>query len=229
MEKVKRKISVIIPCYNEALIISDTVKKIDKYLSLRKFNYEIILVNDGSTDNTLDIILSLSHRYNHLYFFTSQTNRGKGYAVRQGLLMARHRIKLVLDADLSVDITAIHTLDIQMNLPFSIIKGQRHQLIRQPLYRIFAGKMFKVLVWLFTGMYLDSQCPFFLTTLPKEFFKDLKIDGFAFDVEILYKAKLQNIRIDKIEVSYVNDENSSVRIKHWFLMFKELLEIRKKK
>jgi len=229
MQLTKRTISVIIPCYNEAMKISDTVNAIDKFLSLRNFDYEIILINDGSSDNTQDIILSLGRRYKKVYFKALMKNMGKGYAVRQGLLMAKHHSKLILDADQSVSIIELEKLNLCWKQDFKIIKGQRIQVERQPLHRIFAGKCFKILVWIFIGLYLDSQCPFTLLRLPKEFYHDLKIDGFAFDVEILYKAKLQNIHIRKFDVMYFNDEDSSVKLKHYFMMFKELLEIRKRK
>lgn len=226
---MKKEISVIIPCYNEAMRISDTVKVVDDYLKQKHFNYEIILVNDGSTDNTLDIILSLSHKYKNLYFFTSQTNRGKGFAVRQGLLMARYYSKLILDADMSVGITELYKLNWIWLRDIKILKGQRIQVKKQPIHRIFAGKCFKILVWLFTGLYMDTQSPFTFLRLPTEFYQDLKIEGFAFDVEILYNAKLQGIKIEKIDVDYYNEEDSSVKLKHYFLMFKELLEIKKRK
>jgi dolichyl-phosphate beta-glucosyltransferase len=236
---MKKQLSVIIPCFNEANIISDTVKAVDRYLRIRKYEYEIIIVDDGSTDRTLYVVSALVRQYKNLYFTGYDKNKGKGYAVRKGLILARYRTKLVLDADLSVDISELYKIE---NSGVSgvflegydlfekyIIKGQRKQIKKQPLHRIIAGKVFKIIVWLFTGIYMDTQCPFFVSSLPKSFYQDLKINGFSFDVEILYKAKLQNIRIDKIEVSYYNDKDSSVRLRHYFQMFKELIKIRIKK
>lgn len=228
---MEKYISVIVPAYNEEGCIEGNIRGLDFWLKKHFINtYEIIIVNDGSTDRTHEIISRLANK--NIKIKSYRKNRGKGYAVRTGLLSAKAPVILLLDADMSVRINELDDEIIDEVYNWSqddlIVKGQRIQVQRQPLFRVFVGKCFKVLTWLMTGIYLDTQCPFQILKLPKSFYHELKIDGFAFDVEILYKAKQKGYFIVPKKVKYFNDENSKVTFLKALLMFKELIELRKK-
>lgn len=224
----KIKISIIIPCFNEEATIVSTIKKIAFYLELKKYEYEIIVIDDGSTDKTVKKFTNLMRTHHrNLFFLSFKQNRGKGVAVRKGLLLSKYKTKLILDADLSVSIVHLSRIKIAKK-GYSVIKGQRVQTIKQPFYRILVGKMWKMLVFLRTGLFMDSQCPFFLLNLPDKFYKGLKINGFAFDVEILYKAKQAGYPIKKVNVVYENKPDSKVTLRKTISMFFEILSIRKR-
>lgn len=230
MTKIK-KISVIIPCYNEQKVIEYTIKNTVSFLMANDFVYEICLIDDGSTDNTYKVMKSLKKAYPCIKVIHYDTNMGKGYAVRQGLLKSKHNVKVIIDADNSVRIDELRKINWKFIFHHDniIIKGQRIQVKRQPPYRILLGKAFKFMVWLFTGLYMDTQAPMTILSLSHEFYQGLSIDGFAFDVEILYNAKINGYPIFFQEVAYHNNEDSSVRPKHYLQMFVELVKIKIKK
>lgn len=222
----KKRISIIIPCYNEEATIVSTIKKIDFYLNLKKYEYEIIVIDDGSSDKTVEKLTKLMKSLKHLFFVSHFPNKGKGFAVRNGLILSKYQTKLILDADMSVSIVHLSRISLKSK-GYYIIKGQRVQTIKQPFYRILVGKIWQILVFLRTGMFFDTQCPFSLLKLPDKFYKSLKIDGFAFDVEILYKAKGLGFPIKKVNVVYENKPDSKVTLRKTIAMFFELLKIRK--
>lgn len=225
---MRKKISIIIPVYNEEINLGKTLVEINKYFSTTDYLFEIVVINDGSTDKTQKIIFESMKHHLPVLPVSYKENKGKGYAVRKGLLEANHDLCLILDADLSVKPHEFRKVFSKFNLKLHqlfIVKGQRVQIIKQPLYRIFVGKCWKLLVFMFTGLYLDSQCPFSLLNLPKSFYKKLKIDGFAFDVEILNNAKEEGIPIYEMSVDYYNQRDSSVTIKKTIQMFKDLFKI----
>jgi len=225
---MKKTISVIIPCYNEQDRIEKTIRTSIAFLNDNGFEYEIMLVNDGSKDATLTVIKRLKLKYKNINYVSYKKNNGKGFAVRQGLLKSKHFTKVIIDADNSVALTELYKLNWDWIQSTELIKGQRIQEVRQPLYRIFVGKCFKALVWIFTGLYMDTQCPFTILRLSQNFYLELDIDGFAFDVEILYIAKQYNMPINKIFVSYKNNPDSKVTFWKTLLMLKEIKKIKKK-
>jgi len=226
---VKSKcISVIIPCYNEQDNIEISYNQVSTYLDNHGFNYQIIFVNDGSTDNTLKILQHIQKEYFGVNIITYDKNVGKGYAVYRGLNDAVYKTKLILDCDLSVCISELYKLNWNWVRNQPIIKGQRIQVIRQPLYRIILGKIFKMITYLLTGLNYDTQCPFTILNLDKEFYSNLKINGFAFDVEILLKAKNQEEPVYLFNVDYYNQRKSTVTFSKIIKMLFELIKIRSK-
>lgn len=229
---MEKYISVIVPAYNEEGCIEGNIRGLDFWLKKHFIDtYEIIIVNDGSTDRTHEIISRLANK--NIKIKSYRKNRGKGYAVRTGLLSAKAPVILLLDADMSVRINELNDGLIDMVYNWSqddlIVKGQRIQVQRQPLFRVFVGKCFKFLTYLFTGLYMDTQCPFVILKLPKSFYHVLQVDGFAYDVEILYFAKQMGVKIIRKNVAYYNKTDSKVTTKKALFMFKELLHIRKRK
>ena len=215
-------LSIIIPCYNEEKVIENTVKEIIRSLPSQA---QIIIVDDGSTDTTRKKIIRLMNTCPGVHTVAYNENKGKGYAVHQGLNLALYKRRLILDADLSVHVKYVLQFMRGATIRDCVVKGTRIQKVKQPLYRIFVGKCWKLLVWIKTGIYRDTQCPFTFLNLPREFYKDLKVDGFAFDVELLYKAKTQGYPIIDIYVGYYNTKDSKVTIRKTIETFQDLIRL----
>ncbi len=225
--KKKNKISIIIPCYNERNNIQTCLCNCMFELEAKKFEYEIVVVDDGSSDCTKMAVLDLMKKFKRIKLISYLENEGKGFAVRQGLIKAKYKTKLILDCDLSVDITELSTLNFDWVKKQKIIKGHRLQIIPQPLFRILVGKIWKVITWFFTGLYMDTQCPFMILNTNQSFYKNTKINGFAFDVEYLVKAKKEGHKINIMKVDYINQIDSRVTFVKTLKMILEIWKIKK--
>lgn len=228
-------ISIIIPCYNEGNKLTNNIPLVYNYLDNLNVSYEIICVNDGSTDlETQNIVSNIT--FKNTKFISYQKNRGKGYAVKQGLEAAIGNTILFMDADLSVDLFAI-----KMALKYKdydvVIGSRRHHdsMIPKPQgpVRKFIGICCIILTRLITGIKVkDTQCGFksFKKDIAKQLISKQTIDRWAFDVEYLYIATLNNFSIKEIPVIWENDEDSRVSpIKSSISFFKELIKISKNK
>jgi len=224
--------SVIIPAYNEEERIHNTLNKVIAYFENFKKEYEIIVVDDGSKDNTSKVV----EEFQTVKLIKQEKNTGKGAAVRKGMLEAKGKFRIFTDADLSTPIYEFTKLYQKYQDGYDICIGSRavdYSLIKvhQPFYREFMGKTFnKIVQLLLIKGIKDTQCGFkgFSDTAATKIFNNAKIDGFGFDVEIIYLAKKLNYRIIEIPVEWYNDERSKVNpIKDSIRMFKEILKIRK--
>ena len=219
-------LSIIIPCYNEDKKLIKCYSELTRFLDQKRFIYEIVFINDGSTDKTEKLIKAFEDGDVWVKAVTYKTNKGKGYAVYRGLIESKYKTKLILDCDLSIHIKELKKYNWYWLKKQDIIKGHRIQIIKQPFYRVMVGKIWKVITYLFTGLYMDTQSPFTILNLHHSFYKSLRVNGFAFDVEILYNAKKQNKNIQRVMVNYRNDCDSKVTFKKTMLMLKELYQIR---
>lgn len=226
------KISIIIPCYNESRNIKTNVEnKVIPFMEELKIDYEIIVVNDGSKDNTGDIIKDIKN----IKAISYLPNRGKGGAVKEGILNAEGDYILFMDADLSTDLSAINNVISNMG-KYDLIIGSRHMkdsvlVQKQPLIRQFIGYMCRKLVNMkFHMHYKDTQCGFkaIRTDYAKEFAKRQIINNFAFDVEYLYIARLNNLSAVEIPVIWENDLSSTVKITSSSLKFLKDMKLIKK-
>lgn len=227
-------LSIIIPCYNEGETVKDNItNRVIPYLKYKNIKYELIVVNDGSTDNTLEEIVSLGN----VNVVSYTPNRGKGYAIKQGLIEAKGDYILFMDADLSTDLKAIEDV-IQFQKDYDLIIGSRHHkasviVKKQPLLRRFIGLGCRILVNMkFHFHFSDTQCGF--KAMNKELAKLLiekqTIDNFAFDVEYLYIAKLNKKKVKEIPVVWENDRSSTVSpLQSSIKFFKDLKLIKKNK
>jgi len=229
----EKLISLIIPVYNEEERISRSLEKILDFFRMHNFRYEIVVVDDGSTDNTLAELEKFS---TEIKVISYKPNRGKGAAVRTGMLSAKGDIRVFSDADLSTPIHEIFNLIEKINLGADVCIGSRAidpSLIKlhQPFYREFMGKTFNKFVKAFVMKGIDdTQCGFkgFTSKAAELIFPKTKIDGFSFDVEILYLAKKLGLRIEQVPVEWYNDRRTKVNpIRDSFEMFLELFKIRK--
>jgi dolichyl-phosphate beta-glucosyltransferase len=208
-------LSVVIPAYNEARRIEPTLQRVLAYLQARGEPYEVLVVDDGSTDATPHI----AQRYaaQGVRVLSHGGNRGKGYSVRQGMLEAGYERVLFSDADLS---TPIETLDRFLQFPEDVIIASRdmpgaHPRPGQPWYRWLLGQAFRGLVH---GVVLrgfrDTQCGFKLFTrqAARAVFSKQTVDRFAFDVEALAIAVGCGFRVREVAVDWANHPETKVRL-----------------
>jgi dolichyl-phosphate beta-glucosyltransferase len=212
--------SVVIPCFNEAARIGETLRLTLDYLAANSPDSELIVVNDGSTDATAAIARErMKDAKIQTRLLENFPNRGKGAAVRSGLLAAREPIGLFSDADLSTPLGETPKL-IQpiANGEIDIALGSRALDrgligIHQPWRREQAGRAFNLLVRIATGLpFWDTQCGFkaFRFDVCRPVLEAARLDGFAFDVELLYFAQQAGLRIREIPVRWNHAEGSKV-------------------
>ncbi|MFA7067504.1 MAG: glycosyltransferase [Acidaminococcaceae bacterium] len=231
-----RKLSIIVPCYNEGRKIRQNLEqKVLPFLKERKINFEIILVNDGSKDNTKELFSVLV--LENVLPLGYDDNRGKGGAVKFGIEQASGDYVLYMDADLSTDLKALDLIYSDKDNADMYV-GSRHLkesvlAKKQGLVRRFIGKSCRIIVnSTFKFRFKDTQCGFkaIRTTYAKEMAQRQIINGFAFDVEYLYMAKLNNLKIKEIPVIWENDEDSKVStFKSSIRFFKDVRIIKKNK
>jgi len=228
-------LSIIIPAYNEEKRLLPTLDQICKYLSRQNYPYEVIVVDDGSTDNTLQIAGDFANSNGHIVVLTNGQNRGKGYTVRNGMLSAKGKYVFFTDADLSTPIEELEKCLPYLINSHDVIIGSRSLpnsdiIVHQPRYREIMGKTFNFIVnmLLLRGI-VDTQCGFkgFKKEVVKKVFNRCKIDGFSFDVEALYLSRKFNYKIKEIPIRWRNSALSKVRpVKHSIQMFKDLINIK---
>lgn len=226
------EISVIIPAFNEEKRIKKTLETILAYLERKKYSYEIIVVNDGSTDKTKEVILEFHNK--KIRVVDNPRNCGKGYSVQQGFLAATKKWILFTDADLSTPIEELET-SFRYTDTAPVIIGSRnlpmsHIVVKQPLLRSTLGRIFPFFVRLLLLPDIkDSQCGFklFRSDVAKKIAEKQRIHGFCFDVELLFLAKKYKFMIQEIPITWSNDERSKIKIiSDSFQMFVDLLRIR---
>jgi len=231
------RFSVVIPCFNEEARISETLRVTIAYLAANAAESELIVVNDGSTDGTGAIarkILSETNIATRL--LENFPNRGKGSAVRSGLLAAREPIGLFSDADLSTPIEeAPKLIEPIANGEVDIAFGSRaldRSLIgvHQPWRREQGGRVFNLLVRVATGLpFWDTQCGFKALRLDvcRPILESAQINGFAFDVELLFLAHRAGLRVREIPVRWNHAEGSKVSfVRDSLRMLREVITLR---
>ena len=216
-------ISVVVPCFNEAERIGETLRIALDYLGKVAPESELIVINDGSTDATGKIIRQVFSEPTNIetHLLENFPNRGKGAAVRTGLLTATRSIGLFTDADLSTPIDEMPKLIEPIAVDeVDIAFGSRalnRKLIghHQPWRREQAGRVFNLLVRLATGLpYWDTQCGFkaFRLAVCRPILETARIAGFGFDVELLFLAERAHLRLREIPVRWNHHDGSKVRV-----------------
>lgn len=231
------EISIIIAAYNEEARLPASLNKIHGYLAARNIAAEIIVVDDGSGDGTAPATLALADSIPGLRLISYPVNRGKGYALRSGVLESRGQLVLLSDADLS---TPIEELDSLMTFiaedSFHVAIGSRALALSrieesQPWWRQGMGKIFNRIVKLLViDDFSDTQCGFklFVGDTARRLFSEARIDRFAYDVEILALAKKNGYRIAEVPIKWINSPGSKVDpVKDSLQMFKDLFKIRR--
>ncbi|GIV08648.1 MAG: glycosyl transferase [Fimbriimonadales bacterium] len=214
------RLSVVIPAYNEATRIERTMQRVVEYLNTRGGTYEVLVVSDGSTDATESIVQGFAQAHSQVQLLAYQPNRGKGYAVRYGILRARGERVLFSDADLATPIEELEKLEPYLDKGYPVAIGSRplresQLVVRQPLYREMAGRAFNKAVQLLAvrGIH-DTQCGFKLFTreAAQDIFSRCRLNGFSFDFESLFYARRLGYDIAEVPIRWMHQEGSKVRL-----------------
>ena len=212
------KISVVVPAYNEARRILPSLEQIFPYFDTHHPDYEIVVVDDGSTDDTVALVRRHFGQRAQLRLLTYGGNRGKGFAVRYGADQAVGELVLFTDADLSTPIQELDKLLPLVEQGYDLVMGTRAHpdadiRIRQPFYREYGGKLFNRLIRvLLLPDFHDTQCGFKLfrraAVLP--ILRRQRIDRFAFDVELVFLAHRAGVKIADVPVVWMNSPETKM-------------------
>ena len=229
-------LSVVIPTYNEEKRLGNTLERLGQYLAAQPYDSEVLIVDDGSSDRTIEIA-EYAHLAGRLRVVRHEVNRGKGAAVRTGMSAAQGRFALFSDADLSTPIAEIEKFWPRFEAGFDVVIGSRglrdSQIeVHQNLLREMMGRTFNLLVRLFVvpGIH-DTQCGFkmFSRRAVDALFPDCRLDGWAFDVELLAMAASKGLRVAEVPVRWINSPDTRVRaLCASSQMFADLLRLRRR-
>lgn len=229
------KYSIVIPAYNERARILATLRSVVDTVRAQHWSAEVIVVNDGSTDETAQIVRDFIQTAPEVHLMENPRNSGKGYSVRSGLLHARGEIVMFTDADLSAPIDEAGRLFDAIAQGADIAIGSRwlatsRQTHRQPLYRQFFGRCFNALTRAIMRLpFADTQCGFkaFTRAAAQTVFQLQTIERWGFDPEILFIARKRGYRIQEVPVSWAHDARSRISyLRDGLQMLKELAIVR---
>lgn len=222
-------LSIVVPALNEEDRLPRTLARIASHLGRRGGAYEVLVVDDGSRDGTAARAEAAGATV-----LRNEANRGKGFAVRRGMLAARGARRLMTDADLSTPIEELDRLYARMDEGHDVVVGSRalpgsRIEVRQRWYRENMGRLFNLFVRALAVPGLrDTQCGFklFSAAAARDVFSAARLDGFSFDVEALFLARKKGYRIAEVPVLWRNDAASRVSLAGGVLAFPDLLRIR---
>ncbi len=227
-------VSIVVPAFNEAGRIGESIKKIAAFMSASRFSSELLVVDDGSADNTAGVAGSIPVK--GLRLIRNEQNHGKGFAVRQGVISASGDYVLFTDADLSAPIDELHKLlHVAIHEGADVVIGSRavdRSKIEkhQSSLRELGGIVFNGMVRLCLGLNLhDTQCGFklFHRERTRRIFEMQTILGFGFDPELLFLAKRNGLTIREVPVRWSHSEGSKVHfLRDGTRMFFDLIRIR---
>lgn len=226
------RLSIVIPAYNEARRIGDTLIKVHAYLMKQTGVSEIIVVDDGSTDRTADVV---QKHFPAVQVISYQPNRGKGHAVRTGMLAAKGDIRLFFDADSSTPIEELDNVFPHIERGADIVIGSRmvtgaDVMVHQRWFRERVGRFFNVVLLALGLTHMrDTQCGFkaFTVRATEICFSRQTLERFSFDVEILCIAARHGLKVVEIPVHWINSPDTRVRmLRDAVPTLKELLAIR---
>ena len=227
--------SIVIPAYNEQARIGATLKGVLDCVARRNWAAEVLVVNDGSSDKTAQIVRSVAASHPEVRLIENSRNRGKGYSVRNGILQARAPIVMFTDADLSSPMEEAELLFSALADGADVAIGSRwlerkRQTIRQPLYRRFFGRCFNGCTRLVMGLpFADTQCGFkaFRREAAQEIFTRQRIERWGFDPELLFIALRHGLRVREVPVTWGHDERSRIGyLRDGMQMMQEIARIR---
>lgn len=229
-------LSVVVPAYNEALRIGASLEKIREFLQTRNYPAELIVVDDGSSDETPEILEEIREHSPSLRILRNEPNRGKGYSVRRGVLEARGELVLFTDADLSAPIEEANKLigALESERADAAVGSRALERrligIRQPPYREYAGRIFNLLVRLFTGLKIrDTQCglKLFRRETTRRAFELQRVEGFGFDPEVLFLIQRLGGKIVEVPVRWNDNPATKVHfLRDSTRMFLDLAALR---
>ncbi|HAV11020.1 MAG TPA: hypothetical protein DCX32_00515 [Candidatus Moranbacteria bacterium] len=214
-------LSVIIPAYREAERIGHNLLEIDKFLASKDYDYEIIVITDGSPDNTPEVARNYAGQIKNLRVIENKENHGKGYVVRQGLLEAKGKYRVFLDADGSTSISHLDKFMPEFEKGFDVVIGSRDIegsfiQVHQPRHREIMGDMGNWLIRIVLGLwsYPDTQCGFKMLSgkAAQEVASRMVVDRFGFDFELIVLSEKLGFKVKQMPVRWLNEEGSSVSL-----------------
>jgi len=230
-------LSIVVPAYNEEHRITPTLRALHAYLVAQPLSYEIIVVDDGSKDETVSVVEREAQTIPHLFVLRQTPNRGKGAAVRAGMLEARGQIRVMCDADGSMPpdqlprlLAPITACKAEISIGSRYAEGAKAD-VKQPRYRVLWSRLCNSVIQrsLVPGV-RDTQCGFkaFTAEAARDLFSRARIDGWAFDLEILALARRDGFSIAEVGVEWKDDRRSRVNpIKDMWKVITEALAIRR--
>jgi dolichol-phosphate mannosyltransferase len=198
-------LSIIIPVFNQQKKIMNSIKRIKQAVELWFSNYELIVVNDGSTDNTLTLLKGIALTDEHIHVISYTPNRGKGYAVRQGVLRSQGNVVMFLDGDLDISPDSIKDYVESLNTADLVIASKRHPQsnVIIPRSRALLSRAFNLLIRLATGIpQKDTQSGFKVGKgeIMRTIFRNASINRYAFDVELFTIASILRLKVQEMPV-----------------------------
>ena len=230
-------LSIIIPAYNEELRITPTLDSLHAFLSTTAYRWEIVVVDDGSRDNTAGLVEALAERIPNLRVIRSRPNKGKGAAVRVGMLEAKGAVRVMCDADGSMPpeelpklLARIATGEVEIAIGSRYAAGAAPN-TSQPKWRVMWSRLCNRVIqrFLVPGV-LDTQCGFkaFTAEAARDLFGRAQINGWAFDLEVLAIARRRGWGIAEVGVSWTDDRRSRVNpLKDLWKVIREAMTIRR--
>jgi dolichyl-phosphate beta-glucosyltransferase len=227
--------SIVIPAYNEGARLGATLEKVVGYVRQQRWDAEVIVVNDGSRDNTTEIVRGFAEKNPAVRLVENPGNRGKGYSVRNGMLNARGEVVVFSDADLSSPIEEMPKLLVAIAAGADIAIGSRWlraelQTRRQSLHRQVFGRIFNVLLRIILGLqFADTQCGFkaFTRRAAQTILPLQRIERWGFDPEILFLARKFGFRVEEVPVLWGHSGDTRIHpLIDGARMFQEMLRIR---
>jgi glycosyltransferase involved in cell wall biosynthesis len=227
-------LSIIIPAHNEEQRLPPSLEKIDRFLKTQSYQGEVLVIENGSSDGTLDIAKAYAKKWPYLRVY-EETARGKGLAVRRGMLEAAGEYRFLCDADLSMPIEqvnrflppALESADVMIGSR-EIAGSVRYD---EPGYRHFIGRIFNAMVrWMLLPGLQDTQCGFkcFRAEVAETVFPYQTLTGMSFDAEVLFIARHKGYRIVEVPIDWYFNADSRVRlVQDSMRMAFDLLAIRK--
>jgi dolichyl-phosphate beta-glucosyltransferase len=230
---MKLFLSIIIPAYNEAKRLPTTLSSLQQNLSKSPFSWEIIVVSDGSTDSTEGVVQEFCKSIKNLNLIKGETNQGKGWAVRQGMLQAKGKWRLFMDADNSANIDQFEKIKSHLG-EYDVVFGSRDMsgsklVPPQPWSKRLLGNLGNLFIQtlLLPGCW-DSQCGFkcFSAEAAENIFSQTKINRWGFDVEALVLARKMGLKTKEVPLVWANDPCSYVRLLDYPRTLLDILKIR---
>jgi len=226
-------LSIVIPAYNEEHRLPNTLDQVFSFLSKQSYTAEVIVVENGSRDRTLEIARSYAQRFSQLRVL-QLADRGKGRAVQHGMLQASGEFCFMCDADLSMPVEDINRFIPPALTDFDIAIASReaHGAVRynEPAFRHLVGRIFNSMIRVLALPQLnDTQCGFkcFRSSVVQDLFNQQTLPGWSFDVEVLFIARLRGYRIEEVPIRWYFNPDSKIRVlKDSLRMAIDLLTIR---
>lgn len=231
-------LSVIVPAYNEGRRIGKTLKRIHEYLAQTQVRFEILVIIDGSTDSTRNVVGALGQGMPELKLIDRANNRGKGFTVKEGMLAARGQIRLFTDADNSTDIAHFDRMKPLFDQGYDIVIASRNamdapgalQVVSQAWYKRAIGRLGNRIVQLAAvpGIW-DTQCGFkaFRAEAAERIFSQTTIDRWGFDIEVLALAQRLGYQIGIVPARWLNDDRSHVKLADYLHVLGDTFAVRR--